>query len=208
MLVSLANGLSIFRLLAAPAIVVLIWRSQEAESSRYAAFWLVVCLQLGDMVDGHLARTGSRKLAVRNYFGEVIDPVADKMYIGAGFVTLAVTDQFSGWFVLLIVVRDLAIMGGWSLVYKRFGVRLLPNLPGKLTDGCSAALLSVILLGLSPALVGALTQITAGMIVFSGYVYARMALNAGSQASLRRLRAAAVERRDRNEAARSRVRSA
>ena len=92
MLVTLANGLSVFRLLSAPAIVVLIWRSQDVESSRYAAFWLIVCLQLGDMVDGHLARTGSRKLAVRNYFGEIIDPVADKMYIGAGFVTLGLTD--------------------------------------------------------------------------------------------------------------------
>lgn len=208
LLVRLANGLSIFRLLSAPVIVVLIWRSQDVESSRYAAFWLILCLQLGDMVDGHLARKGSRKLAVRNYFGEIIDPVADKMYIGAAFVTLGLTDQFSDWFVALVVTRDVAIMAGWSLVYKRFGVRLLPNWPGKLTDGCSAALLGVILLGLSPALVGALTQVAAGMIVFSGYVYARMAMNAGSEASLRRLQAAAVERRNRTEAARGRVRSA
>ena len=70
------------------------------------------------------------------------------------------------------------------------------------------ALLGVILLGLSPALVGALTQVTAGMIVFSGYVYARMAMNAGSEASLRRLQATAAERRNRTGAARGGVRSA
>ena len=185
MLITLANGLSLIRLFAVPVIVFLIWRSSENESSRYTAFWLIVGLHAGDMLDGFLARKGSRKLAMRNHFGEIIDPIADKMYIGAAFVTMALTKQFLGWFAVLVVVRDLSIIVGWSLVYKRAGVRLLPNIPGKLTDGFSAALLGVVLLGLHPALVEAVTHVTAGLILFSGYSYGRMAMRAIAPASIR-----------------------
>ena len=187
MLISLANALSLIRLFAVPVIVFLIWRSSENESSRFAAFWLIVGLHAGDMLDGFLARKGSRKLAVRNHFGEIIDPIADKMYIGAAFVTMALTKQFLGWFAVLVIVRDLCIIVGWSLIYRRSGVRLLPNVPGKLTDGFSAALLGIVLLGLHPALIDAVTHVTAGLILFSGYSYARMAMRAVSAASLRRL---------------------
>lgn len=189
MLVSAANGLSVTRLLATPVLVWLVWQSQQVESSRYAAFWLVVFLQLGDALDGHLGRTGSRKLAVRNYFGEIIDPIADKLYIGAAFVTMALTNQAHGWFVLMVIARDAAIIVGWSLVYKRCGVRLLPNVPGKLTDGACAALLGAILLNLDPSFITGLLQVTAGLILYSGYSYGRMAMNAVSSVSLRRLRA-------------------
>lgn len=189
MLVSAANGLSVTRLLATPVLVWLVWQSQQVESSRYAAFWLVVFLQLGDALDGHLGRTGSRKLAVRNYFGEIIDPIADKLYIGAAFVTMALTNQVHGLFVLMVIARDAAIIVGWSLVYKRCGVRLLPNVPGKLTDGACAALLGAILLNLDPSFITGLLQVTAGLILYSGYSYGRMAMNAVSSVSLRRLRA-------------------
>lgn len=187
LLISLANGLSLIRLFAVPVIVFLIWRSSENESSRYVAFWLIVGLHAGDMLDGFLARKGSRRLAVRNHFGEIIDPIADKMYIGAAFVTMALTEQFLGWFAVLVVLRDSSIIAGWSLIYKRTGVRLLPNLPGKLTDGFSAALLGVVLLGLHPALIDAVTHVTAGLILFSGYSYARMAMRALAPTSIRRM---------------------
>lgn len=189
MLVTAANGLSVTRLLSTPVLVWLVWQSQQVESSRYAAFWLVVILQLGDALDGHLGRTGSRTLAVRNYFGEVIDPIADKLYIGASFVTLALTNQILGWFVLLVIARDAAIIAGWSLVYKRYGVRLLPNVPGKLTDGACAALLATVLLNLDTSFVATLMQVTAALILYSGYSYGRMAINAVASVSLRRLRA-------------------
>lgn len=195
LLVSVANGLSLFRLLAVPGLVYLIWRMEQVESSRYAAFWLIAFLHLGDMVDGHLARTGSRQLAVRNYFGEVIDPIADKMYIGAAFVTLGLTGHVQVWFATLVVARDVAIIGGWTYVYKRFNVRLLPNMPGKLTDFCSAALLAFILLDLGAATVGIATQVATGLILYSGYAYYRMAADTVSTAERRRRREAAAARR-------------
>lgn len=197
LLVSLANGLSLIRLFAVPVIVVLIWRASEAESSRYAAFWLVMFLHLGDMVDGYLARKGSQKLAVRNYFGEMVDPVADKMYIGAAYCTLAITDQVPHWVAALVIARDLAIVSGWTFLFKRYGVRLLPNHLGKVTDAGLAVLLCSVLLRIDQAVLGFMTHAAAALVLASGYAYGRMAMRAVSLASFRRLRSIAATRRSR-----------
>ena len=206
LLVSLANGLSLIRLFAVPVIVVLIWRASEAESSRYAAFWLVLFLHAGDMIDGYLARKGSQELAVRNYFGEMVDPVADKMYIGAAYFTLAITDQVPEWVAALVIARDIAIITGWTVVFRRYGVRLLPNHLGKVTDAGLAVLLCSLLLRLDEAVLGFMTHAAVGLMLGSGYAYGRMAARAVSLASFRRLRSVAATRR--NRAAANRIRSA
>ena len=206
LLVRLANGVSLLRLASVPVIVLLIWKSSEGEVSRYAAFWLVFALHAGDMLDGYLARKGTRQLAVRNGFGEVIDPIADKMYLGAGFITLALTNQIAAWTALLVVGRDVAIMAGWSFLYKRYGIRLLPNALGKVTDASLALLLGVVLLRLDSGVAAALTPVVALLVVASGYSYARLATRRVSAVTIRRLRAAAIARRqDRARAAKSRI---
>lgn len=206
LLVSLANGLSLMRLFAVPVIVFLIWRTPEADSFRYAALWLVGCLHAGDMIDGYLARKGCQRLAVRNHFGEMIDPIADKMYVGAAYCTLALTDQFPTWFAALVILRDSAIISGWTFVFKRYNVRLLPNRLGKVTDAGLVVLLGAVLLQLNEALLGLMTPVAAGLILSSGYSYSQMAMRAVSLASFRRLRTLAATRR--NRAAGNRISSA
>ena len=206
LLVRLANGVSLVRLALVPVIVLLIWKSSTGEAWRYAAFWLVVGLHLSDMVDGYLARKGTRRLAVRNDFGEVIDPIADKMYLGAAFITLALTDQIAAWVALLVVARDVGILGGWSFVYKRYGIRLLPNTLGKITDASLALLLGVVLLRWNGGALEALTPMVALLVVASGCSYARLATRSASAVSIRRLRAMAVARRqERVRAAKTRI---
>ena len=202
----LANGVSLVRLASVPLIVLLIWKSSNGEAWRYAAFWLVVALHLSDMVDGYLARKGTRRLAIRNDFGEVIDPIADKMYLGAAFITLALTNQIAVWVALLVVARDVGILGGWSFVYKRYGIRLLPNTLGKVTDASLALLLGVVLLKWDGGAAGALTPMVALLVVGSGCSYARLATRQASAVTIRRLRAMAVARRqERRQAAKTRI---
>ena len=206
LLVRLANGVSLVRLASVPAIILLIWRSGDGEAPRYAAFWLVCGLQIGDMLDGFLARKGTRRLAVRNNFGEVIDPIADKMYLGAAFITLAITNQIPAWLALLVVARDTGIVAGWSFVYKRYDIRLRPNLLGKLTDGSLALLLCIVLLGWSGDAVANLTRAVALLVVASGYSYGRLAIRSISVMTIRRLRALAVaKRQERRQAAKARI---
>ena len=206
LLVRLANALSLARLASVPVIILLIWEARESESLYYAAFWLAFSLQVGDMLDGYLARKGTSQLDAPNEFGEVIDPIADKMYIGAAFITLALTNQIAAWIALLIVARDIGIVAGWSYLYKRYGVRLLPNPLGKVTDGCLALLLGIVLLRLDSAAAAALTPAVAVLVVASGLSYARMATRRAEAVTIRRLRALAVaKRQERARAAKSRI---
>ncbi len=187
LLVSIANGLSLLRLFSVPLIVLLIWRTPEADASRYTACWLVAFLHAGDMLDGYLARIGTQRLAAPNHFGEIIDPIADKMYIGAAYITLAVTNQFLDWFGALVIVRDAAIILGWMTVYKRYGIRLRPNFLGKATDAGLAILLAAILLRLEPTLLGLMTYVATGLVLWSGWAYSQMALRAASSFTIRRV---------------------
>ena len=188
-----------------PVVVFLVWRSVDSDAYRHAAFWLIAFLHAGDMIDGFLARKGSRRLRVRNHFGEMIDPVADKSYIGAALVTMAVTDQVQGWFVALAIVRDLTILVGWAAVYKQFGVRLLPNLVGKVTDASLAIVIAVVLLRLPAGAQSFVTLATAVLILQSAYLYGKAASQAVAAARFRELRFKVLARRRRVAVPRERI---
>lgn len=185
LLLSTANCLTVLRLLAAPAVVLLVWRSAESPDLRPAGAVFLLLLQATDMIDGFLARAGRRRLGAGNRFGEILDPLADKLYIGAGYLTLALTGQFHLWFACLVIFRDVSIVVGWSLIFYRVGVAVQPNVPGKIADGFQAFFLAGILLGLSPQVISFATIATAAVIVFSGISYAMAARH-----SVRRAQAA------------------
>ena len=174
-LLSTANFLTLLRLLATPLVVLLVWRSAEAPEWRSAGVALLVFLQATDMIDGFLARAGRRRLGAGNRFGEILDPLADKLYIGAAYLTLALTGQFHLWFACLVILRDVSIVLGWSLIFYRAGVAIQPNIAGKIADGFQAFFLAGILLQLSPSVIVFGTIATAATIVFSGISYAMTA---------------------------------
>ncbi len=175
LLLSTANFLTLLRLLATPVVVVMVWRSAESPELRPAIVALLIFLQATDILDGFLARAGRRHLEGSNRFGEIVDPLADKLYIGAAYLTLALTGQFYLWFACLVIVRDVSIVLGWSYIFYRVGVAIQPNVAGKVADSFQAIFLIAIFLELSPQLMLFGTIATAGIIVFSGLSYAMTA---------------------------------
>ncbi len=175
LLLSTANFLTVLRLLATPLVVLLIWQSAGAPESRLTIALFILFLQATDMLDGFLARAGRRRLGAGNRFGEILDPLADKLYIGAAYLTLALTGQFHLWFACLVILRDVSIVLGWSLIFYRAGVAIQPNAAGKVADGFQAFFLAAILLEVSPPVIVFGTVATAAMIVFSGISYAMTA---------------------------------
>ena len=71
------------------------------------AFLLFVAAGLSDAVDGWLARRLGG-----NAVGAVLDPVADKALLVTMYVTLASTGVLPTWLAILVVFRDLVIVGG------------------------------------------------------------------------------------------------
>ena len=99
---NLPNTLTLGRLIAVPVVVWLI-ASQRFE----LAFWLFVAAGVTDALDGYLAR----KLNQRTTLGAYLDALADKMLLMSMYVTLAIIGDVPGWLAIMIVSRDLMILG-------------------------------------------------------------------------------------------------
>lgn len=111
------NMLSAARLLGVPLFL---WLVVVAERD-VLAFLLLMVSGLTDWLDGHLAR----KLDQRSRLGELLDPVADRLYILAVVVGLAWRDFIPWWVAALLPLRDLLLWGLVPLLRSR-GYTALP----------------------------------------------------------------------------------
>src|SRR5690242_16756340 len=99
---TVANFITFLRLCAVPVAVWLVLRGQFL-----AAFWLFTAAGASDALDGWLARRhGPTRL------GGILDPIADKALLVSMFVTLAVVHVLPDWLAILVVFRDVVIVGG------------------------------------------------------------------------------------------------
>lgn len=165
----LPNLVTLARLGAVPVTVYLV--SEEAYG---VAFWVFVLAGLSDALDGFLAK----QLGAVSQFGAYLDPLADKALLVAVFVTLAAMDQIATWLVILIVFRDLLIVGG-ALFYSTLTgsrVTVKPLMVSKLNTAAQIVLAAVVLgkLGLGvqiPWLKASLVYLVATTTAASGAAY-------------------------------------
>jgi cardiolipin synthase len=168
MLLTLPNAVTFARLCAVPATMWLILRHDL-----HAAFAVFVAAGLSDAVDGWLARRRGGGNAV----GAVLDPVADKALLVSLYVTLAAIGVLPDALAILVVFRDVVIVGG-VLVLAVLGhaVRIRPFLISKVNTAVQIVLVGVALLldgfGLhAPMLMTALVWTVAATTFASGAAY-------------------------------------
>lgn len=121
---NLANILTTVRLVAAPPLFLLI-----LAGAFEIAFWLFLAAALTDLVDGTVAKYLNRPTR----FGALLDPVADKLFSGLLFLSLALVSRVPWWLAGLVVLRDVAIGTGALLLRARLAsFRVEPLVIGKL----------------------------------------------------------------------------
>lgn len=103
-------------MLTIPVFLWLVWRGED-----FIALVVLVVAVSTDFVDGMVAR----RLGQISRLGQVLDPLADRLFIAAVVVALAMRDVVPLWLVLLVVLRDV-LLGVGSLVLGRFGAGVLP----------------------------------------------------------------------------------
>jgi CDP-diacylglycerol--glycerol-3-phosphate 3-phosphatidyltransferase len=117
---NLPNALTVTRIFLMPLLVIVLLTKFEGrhilgvpeEIVGAAIFGLA---SLTDWLDGYLAR---RRKQVTT-FGQVIDPLADKLLICAALISLAQLGLAPAWMVWIIIGREFAITGLRSLAYAR-----------------------------------------------------------------------------------------
>jgi CDP-diacylglycerol--glycerol-3-phosphate 3-phosphatidyltransferase len=106
-----ANLLTLARLLMLPAAL----RYMRHPEDRWRALGVFGLAMVTDVLDGPVARMRHEVSPL----GKILDPLADKLTINASAITLSRTRGFPWWATGLLIARDLAIILGGALVYRR-----------------------------------------------------------------------------------------
>lgn len=121
-LLTVPNLLSVLRLLGVPLFLWLLL----GPHADVAALVVLALSGLSDWADGVLAR----RLHQASRLGELLDPLADRLYILATLIGLTLRDIIPWWLAALIVLRDLVLLatvpalrrrGYWSLPVHYLG---------------------------------------------------------------------------------------
>ncbi len=132
------NLLSFLRLALVPVFLILLVQEEDA----WALLVLFVA-SLSDFLDGFLAR----RFNLITRLGQLLDPAADRLYIFAALIALASRDLVPWWIVLVVVSRDVFLLG-LGIVLANFGFGPLPvHLLGKVATFCLFYALPMIMLG-------------------------------------------------------------
>jgi cardiolipin synthase len=114
---TLPNLLSFLRL---AGVGLFLWLVLGPEADGWALFVLAVA-GVTDFLDGYLAR----RLGQTSRLGQVLDPVADRLYILAVVVGLALRDVIPWWVAVALPLRDVLLWGLVPLLRTR-GYSALP----------------------------------------------------------------------------------
>jgi len=103
---NIPNLITLGRILLVPIVV---WAITSGEM--WIAFVLFVAAGISDAVDGFLAK----RFHMATELGAYLDPLADKALIVSIYISLGVNDAIPRWLVILVVSRDILIVGGIML---------------------------------------------------------------------------------------------
>jgi len=106
--VSLPNLVTIARILLVPMAVWLV-----IDGQMHLALLVFIVAGVSDAVDGWLAK----RYDMKTELGAHLDPLADKLLLIALFVTLAIMEHVPAWLAILVVSRDVLIVGGVVLAW-------------------------------------------------------------------------------------------
>jgi cardiolipin synthase (CMP-forming) len=161
------NVITIARILAVPVLIWLI-----VSSEYLVAFWLFVLAGISDGVDGYIAK----RFDQRTQLGAYLDPLADKLMLVSIYVSLGLLRVLPPWLVILVVTRDVMIVGGVVLAtLLEQPVKVQPLLLSKLNTGTQ-----IVVAGLVLAVLG-FGLPAQSIILFGSILVAALTVASGAQ---------------------------
>ena len=165
---NLPNLITLGRLLTVPITVYLLM-----QSAYLAAFILFLLAGASDALDGYLAKRNNQTTEL----GAILDPLADKALLVGVYVPLGLQGNLPNWLVVLVVFRDVLIVGGVIVLFLvRLEVKMRPLIISKINTATQIGLAAIVLaeLGLSLNIMGlveAMVYLAGLTTVISGASY-------------------------------------
>lgn len=162
-IVTIPNALSTVRLLLVPVFLALVLTGNDL-----AALVVIVISSATDYLDGIIAR----RFGQITKLGQLLDPAADRLFIFAAVIALAVREVVPWWIVIVIVGRDVLLAAlGVVLAQHDYGPLPVHHL-GKLATFALFYALPILVLGQAFPQVAAVSDpIGWAFILWGGFLY-------------------------------------
>ena len=139
-MLNLPNSLTLFRICLIPLIVTLLLTSYEGNEILLLALFIFTALT--DTLDGYLARRWNQITV----FGELLDPLADKLLTASVFICMVEMGKVPAWMVIVILAREFAVTGLRSIAASR-GIHIAASAWGKIKMDSQAVTIGILILG-------------------------------------------------------------
>lgn len=169
MKINVPNALTVFRIMAVPFIVALLYFPSRTTCLLATVFLIAI---LTDLADGFWARKYNQ---VTN-FGKFLDPLADKILIASVMIMLVGLNWIPAWIAIIVVIRELLVTGLRAIAADK-GQVIAADKYGKMkTIMQSVAMVPLIyhypLFGIDIAKVGfVLLLVAVALTLYSGWNY-------------------------------------
>ena len=140
MQMNLPNKLTILRVLMIPFFVVFMLWDITGAADKWIAALIFIVASLTDMLDGKIAR----KYNLVTNFGKFMDPLADKLLVGAAMICLVEMGKLPAWIVIIIISREF-IISGFRLIASDNGVVIAASYWGKFKTVFQMAMIIVLI---------------------------------------------------------------
>lgn len=166
---NIPNSLTLLRILLVPVYIGFMTYGEYG----YALAALFVA-GLTDAIDGPIAR----RLNQRTKLGTILDPLADKMLLTSGFISLSMLHLVPSWLVILVVSRDVILLLGTAVAHvTTTPIDVTPTFLGKGTTLLQLSYVVLVVLltwrGLDLSVLVPLLVVMVGFTLASGlhYIY-------------------------------------
>ena len=139
---NLPNKLTVVRVLMIPFFVWFMLPSLGGEmaASKWIALAIFCIASLTDLLDGKIAR----KYNLVTNFGKFMDPLEDKLLVGAAMICLVEMGRLPAWIVIVIISREF-IISGFRLIASDNGIVIAASYWGKFKTVFQMAMIIVLI---------------------------------------------------------------
>ena len=153
---NLPNKMTVVRVLMIPFFVWFMLPSLGGEmaASKWIALAIFCIASLTDLLDGKIAR----KYNLVTNFGKFMDPLADKLLVGAAMICLVEMGRLPAWIVIVIISREF-IISGFRLIASDNGIVIAASYWGKFKTVFQMAMIIVLIAAFEGSVFAVVEQI-------------------------------------------------
>ena len=160
------NKLTILRVMMIPFFVVCMLVPFGNGVNKWVALAIFVLASLTDWLDGYLARRDN----LVTDFGKFMDPLADKMLVGAAMICMVALGTLPAWIVIVIISREF-IISGFRLIAADNGIVIAASWWGKIKTATQMIMIIVVIADL-----GGVFGIIGQVLIYASLVFTVISL--------------------------------